>query len=208
MFVSNLLVIALWQASAGAQTGISPEKLLEQYVATGDKALLGRCRSAIPDLPQSHRTRLLHARLLLLEGNPSAALEEARKLNREMPDALDPYALIVDAALVIGDVAEAEHAGQWMLNLRPEDARGLTRGAHVREALKDYEGAQQMLVDALARTPYSDAYTRAGIGVSLARINMQLLRPAVALQLLTQIQTFLPEYRPAILLRQELENER
>ena len=60
--LSTILTIALWQASAGAQ---SPEVLLDRYVATGDSAVLDLCRSRIAELPRTNQSRLLEAKVLI-----------------------------------------------------------------------------------------------------------------------------------------------
>src|SRR5262245_11375239 len=201
-----VVLIALWQNSAGAQA--SPEQLVEHYAATGDDALLERCRSAIADLPSGNRSRLLHARLLLLTGDPRRALADAVQINREVPDELDTYGLIVDASLILGDIDRAESAAQWMLKLRPEDVRSLMRGGAVRAAIKDYEGADQMFKDALAGTSRADIMTRASIGTSLARVCLRRGKLVEAERLLFQVQALFPGYRPATLLKREMENRK
>jgi tetratricopeptide (TPR) repeat protein len=152
-----------------------------------------------------HGKRVVEARLLLAEGKADRALIDAVVLNREMPDDLDTYALIVDAALLLARVEQAEDAAQWMLNLRPEDVRSLMAGAAVREALKDHEGAAQMLMDAFARTSRTDIEVRARIGVRLARVSHRLGRSSDAQRLLNQVEALIPGYKPAATLRRELE---
>jgi tetratricopeptide (TPR) repeat protein len=197
-------VLALWPASAGAQEK-SPEQAIDEYVGTGDSRLLAEATALVRTLPKGPRSRLLHARLLLLSGETRDALREAAELNRELPDELDPYALMVEASLLLGDVPGAEKSGQWMLNLRPEDPRSLLAGAAVREALEDYSGAETMLVDALARIPRSDAARRASIGVSMARLRLRRGQVREALALLDKVEAGVPGYRPATLLRRQME---
>ena len=206
--LSSALVLVLWQSSAGAPAQLSPEQLLDQYTATGETALIERCQLLVAALPRSNRSRLLHAKLLIASGETQKALTEAIELNREIPDELDPYGLIVDASLLLGDVKEAETAGQWMLKLRPEDVRSLMRGAAVREVIKDYYGAEQMLGEALGRTSRTDTLTRAAIGVSLARLSMRRGNLPGAAKLLTQVNTISPGFRPAMLLKRELEKSK
>jgi hypothetical protein len=203
--LAPILMLALWQNSTGAPAPLSPEQLLERYAATGESALLDRCRTLIAGFPRNNRSRLLHARLLLASGETKRALAEATWLNREIPDELDPYGIIVDAALLLGDIKQAETAGNWMLKLRPEDVRSLTRGAAVREAIADYDGAAQMLTDALGRTPRSDVAVRAGIGVALARLSMRSGKAADAGLLLRQVDLMIPGFWPAAQLRREME---
>ena len=206
--LSVVMLFALWQNSAGAQAPDSPEQLLERYAATGDNNVLERCRSAIADLRTGNRSRLLHARLLLLTGDTKRALADAVQINRETPDELDAYGLIVDASLLLGDVAQAESAAQWMLRLRPEDVRSLMRGAAVRAAIQDHQGAEQMLLEALARTSRGDITTRAAIGTSLAHSSVRQDKFAEAERLLVHVEALLPAYRPATLLKREMESIR
>jgi tetratricopeptide (TPR) repeat protein len=205
--LSSVLILALWQNAAGAQASLSPEQLLEQYTATGESALLERCRTLIAGFPRNNRSRLLHARLLLASGETKQALIEAAELNRDIPDELDPYGIIVDAALLLGDIKRAETAGEWMLRLRPEDVRSLARGAAVREAIEDYDGAAQMLMEALGRTPRTDVAVRAGIGVALARLSMRRGRADDAARLLEQVDSMIPGFRPGTLLKREMEKK-
>jgi tetratricopeptide (TPR) repeat protein len=198
-------LLALWLSAAGAQASFSPEELLDRYTATGDAAILDECRATVEMLPRTQRSRLLRARLALASGDASRAYLEASELNREIPDELETYALMADAALVRGNVEKAEKAAQWMLNLRPEDFRSLLRGAAVREAIGDPDGAAEMLNQALARTSRADTYVRAAIGTALARTNIALGRKEAALRLLDQVETLAPGYRPAGVVRQRLE---
>lgn len=205
--LSAVLLVALWQMPAGAQPAASPELLLDQYTATGDKALIERCRSMITDLPRTNRSRLLEARLLLATDNPKSALAAAVAVNRDIPDELDTYGVIVDASLLLGDLNKAETAAQWMLNLRPEDFRSLMRGAAVREAIQDLEGAGQMLIDAFAHTSRADTPNRAAIAVSLARVTLRRGKSQEAARLIAQVEALVPGYRPAALLKLELEKK-
>ena len=199
-----LIVIALRLMAAGAQ---APEELLNEYVATGSPEALSRVKASVVALPESHATKVWKARLLLAEGQPTRALEEAVCLNQAAPDDLDTYGLIVDAALLLGRLEQAEKSAQWMLNLRPEDVRSLIRGAAVRDALGDHEGVVQMLTDARARTSRTETALRASIGVSLARATYRLGRADAADRLLKQIESLIPDYKPARMLRLQMENK-
>jgi hypothetical protein len=79
------------------------------------------------------------------------------------------------------------------------------RGAAVREAIQDYEGAEQMLADALGTISRSDISARAAIAVSLARSSLRRGRTAEAARLLSQIEAQVPRYPPAIHLKHEME---
>ena len=201
----TVLTLALWQSIAGAQVPVSAEELLDRYTATGDHALLERCRTAAAKLPPGNRAKLLEARLLLASGDAKHALHTASELNRTIPDELDPYGVMVDAALALGDIATAEQQAEWMLRLRPDDVRSLVRGAAVREAIGDNEGAAQMFVDAFTRTSRADVGPRADIGVRLARVTWKRGNQSDALRLLTQVEGAVPGYAPAAAFRREME---
>lgn len=198
-------LLALRLYAAGAQT---PQQLLDAYIATGSDSALSAAQTLIATMPESHGAAVLRTRLLFVQGHHASALNEAKRLNCNMPDDLDTYALLVDAALALGHVDEAERAAQWMLNLRPDDVRSLIRGAAVREALKDYEGAAQMLTDAFGRTARLDVALRAAIGVSLARVNIHSGRTVAAGKLLTQVESLIPGYKPAQALRKQMEKDK
>src|SRR5688500_10824078 len=119
---TGLALLALRLFAAGAQ---APEELIDEYTATGSDQALAAARAAVASLPTSHRAGVLNARLLIAEGKAENGLEQAKVLNRNMPDDLDTYALMVDAALALGRVEDAEKSAQWMLNMRPEDVRSL-----------------------------------------------------------------------------------
>jgi tetratricopeptide (TPR) repeat protein len=203
MRIAPAMMLELWLITAGAQAS-TPEQTLDEYVASGDKTLLERASSSIQTMPAEFRSRLLSARVLMLSGHLKEALAAAVNLNRDMPDELDAYGLIVEIALSLGDVKQAEAAGQWMLNLRPDDGRSLLAGAAVREAIEDYVGAEEMLLAALARTQRSEVAKRAAIGVVLARLKLRQGKPADAVTVLDQVDKAVPNYRPAVLLRKEL----
>src|SRR5205814_2009549 len=94
----------------------------------------------------------------------------ARKLNRRVPDDLQVYGFLVDASVELGAYAEGEQAAQWMLDLRPGNAPGLTRAAYLREIYKDYDGALQLMQQAFNRTRPEEKGDRAWILAHIGRI--------------------------------------
>ena len=57
--------------------------------------------------------------LLLGKHEFTAALDEARKLNKRMPDDVMTYGFLTDANVELGNYNEAETSAQRMLDLRP-----------------------------------------------------------------------------------------
>jgi tetratricopeptide (TPR) repeat protein len=106
----------------------------------------------------------------LERGDAGKALEIAKALNKSMPDELDPWGLIVDASRKLGKLDEAEKAAQWMINLRPEDPRGLWRVALLREDFGDLAGAEEVLAQCYQRVPRSDVKWRATLMRQMGRL--------------------------------------
>ena len=73
------------------------------------------------------------------------AREMATVLNKQVPDDVIVYGLLVDADVALGNYNEAEKAAQWMLNLRPGNTPALVRAARLREVFGDQEGAIELL---------------------------------------------------------------
>src|SRR5437870_9307687 len=86
-----------------------------------------------------------HVWLLLGKHEFAAALEEAKKLNKKMPDDVMVYGFLTDANVELGNYQDAEVAAQWMLDLRPANLPGLTRAAYLRELYGDTEGALELM---------------------------------------------------------------
>ncbi len=99
--------------------------------------------------------------LLLGQHRFAEALELAKKLNTKAPDDLLVYGFLVDANVELGNYADAEKAAQWMLDLRPRNAPGLTRAAYLRELYKDFDGALQLMQQSFNRTRPEDKGDRA-----------------------------------------------
>lgn len=91
-----------------------------------------------PDNLEGQKARLM---ILLGRGEFGQALGLAKALNERTPDDLLLYGFIADAAIGLGDYAEAEQATQWMLDLRPGNVPGLLRGAALRRLYGDARGA-------------------------------------------------------------------
>ena len=81
-----------------------------------------------------------HVWLLLGKHEFAAALEEAKKLNKRMPDDVMTYGFLADANVELGNYKDAETAAQMMLDLRPGNLPALTRAAYLRELFGDIAG--------------------------------------------------------------------
>src|SRR5262245_50071132 len=95
-----------------------------------------------PDIFEAARLKVW---VLLGKHEFARALEEAKVLQKRMPDDLLTYAFLADANVELGNYAEAEEAAQWLLDLRPGNVAGLTRGAYLRELFGDIDGALEWM---------------------------------------------------------------
>ncbi|MDZ4803118.1 MAG: hypothetical protein SGI92_33580 [Bryobacteraceae bacterium] len=123
----------------------------------------------------------------LASGDAQKALTIARALNKQMPDELDPWGLIVDAARALGKTEEAEKAAQWMINLRPDDPRGLWRVASLREDAGDLSGAEEALVLCYNRVSRTDTAWRATLMKQMVRLYTKTGRTKEAERLTQEI---------------------
>jgi tetratricopeptide (TPR) repeat protein len=158
----------------------------------GALLLIGK---ALAKSPGDYRARKAEVRSLLLQQKWAEAVEAASKLNRRMPDDLEPYGLLVEAHLRLGNRDEAARAAQWMLDLRQESPLSLWRGANVRESFAQWDGALQLLKDAYHRTPpalnlergllvaqMARVSARAGLGEQVERLASEAMRLAPGAQ--------------------------
>ncbi|MBC7927128.1 MAG: hypothetical protein H7039_15880 [Bryobacteraceae bacterium] len=187
------------------------ENKLQRYEETADKSVLDGAKLGIEQLAAADRNstkgRLLLSRVALAESRFADALKLAQAVNREVPDELDAYGLIVDAARGLGKTKEAEEAADWMIRLRPEDPRGLWRVALLRQDFKDYAGAEQVLNDSYARVPRTELTMRARMMTEMARIYGKTGRDAEAKRFLEQAVKLVPNYHPAIVLMRRTEEK-
>jgi tetratricopeptide (TPR) repeat protein len=185
--------------------------LLDRYIETENVEFLAECRSVLSSLlreqPRSYPARVLEARLLLAEHKLPEAAAAAEKLNREAPDDLDVYAILVDTYRASGRRKDAERAAQWMLDLRINDVRGLRRAAALREDSGDLSGAIDLMLQCVHQTPAADRLNRAAILADLARLYQKTGQHAHARQLAQEALRRAPSFPPAErLLRAEPES--
>ena len=109
---------------------------LKQARATDSSAALADAEDAVHKAlqlaPNDFEIRKLQVKVLLTQRQYREAMNLARPLNHNTPDDVEAWGLVSDAAVGLGDYAEAERSAQWMLTLRSTNIGGLERGARLR----------------------------------------------------------------------------
>jgi tetratricopeptide (TPR) repeat protein len=144
-----------------------------------------------PDNFEAYKARVM---VLLGEHEDAAALDLARKLNQRIPDDVLVRGLIADACRELGDYPQAETQTQWMLNLRRGNIPGMIRGAFLRIAFGETEGALDWLTTAFRLTNPTETEDRAWLLTHIARVRLETGKPELADQLLTQALEIFPDY--------------
>ena len=147
-----------------------------EYLKQAEQAVADALRIA-PDDFEAHKAEVS---IRLAESRYTEALQEAKALNKKIPDDNQMYGFIADAEMALGDYAAAEKAAQWMIDQRPVNAPGLQRGARLREILGYTEPALEWWNSSLRITSSSDAEERAWILVNMSRADLALGKPAEA----------------------------
>jgi len=124
-----------------------------------------------PDNFDGRRTEVW---LLLGKHEFGAALEEAKKLVKKMPDDVMIYGFLTDANVELGNYKDAETAAQWMLDIRPGNIPGLTRAAYLRELFGDTDGSLDLMKMALDSTPPGELEDAAWITTQMAHLNLEV----------------------------------
>src|SRR5262245_54663018 len=119
------------------------------YYAKAEEALQ-RSFSLKPENFEGLRVR---AWLLLGRHEFARALEVARSLNQKIPDDVLVYGFLTDANVELGNYDDAEHAAQWMLDLRPVQRPAGAGADHERERFGHVEGVLQRMLMAEQPTP-------------------------------------------------------
>jgi tetratricopeptide (TPR) repeat protein len=139
-----------------------------------------------------------HVWLLLGKHDFAAALEEAKKLNKRMPDDVMTYAFLTDANVELGNYSDAENSAQMMLDLRPGNLPALTRAAYLRELFGDIDGAMELMNIALQSTAPSEVEDAAWILSQMAHLELALSKTTEAEKYLRQALTLFPDYHYAL----------
>jgi tetratricopeptide (TPR) repeat protein len=140
----------------------------------------------------------MHVWLLLGKHEFAAALEEAKKLNKKIPDDIMVYGFLADANVELGNYQDAETAAQWMLDLRPGNLAGLTRAAYLRELFGDPEGALELMNMALESTSPAEVEDSAWIVTQMAHLELAMGKAPEAEKYLQQALTLYPGYHYAL----------
>ena len=141
---------------------------------TGDSSYLDQADIALQAstkrAPDNIESQKAHAMILLGRGRFKEALEFARKLNAKTPDDIFTYGFIADAAIGLGDYAEAERATQWMLDLREGNVPALLRAARLRSIYGDTDGALDFYSQAYQQIPPTQTEEQAWALTKIAEI--------------------------------------
>jgi tetratricopeptide (TPR) repeat protein len=136
--------------------------------------------------------------LLLGRHEFARALEVARSLNKKAPDDVLVYGFLTDANVELGNYDDAEHAAQWMLDLRPGNLPGLTRAAYLRELFGDVDGALELMVMAYQSTPPAQTEDCAWILTQIAHLRLSIGQLKPAEDSLQQALAMFPGYHYAL----------
>ena len=140
----------------------------------------------------------IHVWLLLGKHEFAAAREEARKLNKKMPDDVMVYGFLTDANIELGNYKEAEDSAQLMLDLRPGNLPALTRAAYLRELFGDLDGSVELMNMAYQSTPPSEAEDRAWILSQIGHLQLMSGKITDADNTLQQALSLFPGYHYAL----------
>lgn len=169
---------------------------------TGDPAFYRQAEEALevsfrlsPDNFEAARLRVW---ILLGRHEFKSALEEAKALNRRMPDDLLTYAFLADAEVELGNYQGAERAAQWLLDLRPGNVAGLTRGAYLRELFGDVDGALEWMLMAHDQTHFNENEDRAWILTHMGTLESSRGRLEVSEGYLRQALELFADYHYAL----------
>jgi len=169
---------------------------------TGDASLYDEAQKAIDEslrlAPENYDALKTRVWLLLGKHEFSKALRAARELQRRAPDDVLVYGFLTDANVELGNYEDAEEAAQWMLDLRPGNVPGLTRGAYLRELFGDLDGALDFLATALHRTHPSEVEDRAWILTHMSHLKLEAGDVGAAEKVVNEALALFPHYHYAL----------
>src|SRR6201987_4296883 len=140
----------------------------------------------------------IHVWLLLGRHEFAAAREEARKLNKKMPDDVMVYGFLTDANIELGNYKEAEDSAQLMLDLRPGNMPGITRAAYLRELFGDLDGSLELMNMAYQSTPPAETEDRGGILSQIGHLQLASGKLTDSEVTLEQALAIFPRYHYAL----------
>ena len=164
------------------------------YYARAEEAL----QKSFAIAPENFDGARIHVWLLLGRHEFTAALDEAKKLNKKMPDDVMMYGFLTDANVELGNYSDAEAAAQLMLDLRPGNLPALTRAAYLRELFGDTDGALELMNMALESTPPSEVEDASWILSQMGHLEIARGKNPEAEKYLQQAFTLLPGYHYAL----------
>lgn len=164
------------------------------YYARAEEAL----QKSFAIAPENFDGARIHVWLLLGRHEFAAALDEARKLNKKIPDDVMTYGFLTDANVELGNYKDAETAAQMMLDLRAGNLPALTRAAYLRELFGDTDGALELMNMAFESTPPSEVEDAAWILSQMGHLEIATGRPVEAEKYLHQALTLFPGYHYAL----------
>src|SRR4051812_11268886 len=148
--------------------------------------------------PDNFEAAKIHTWLLLGKHEFPAALEEADKLNKRMPDDIMTYGFLADANVELGNYKDAETAAQTMLDLRTGNLPALTRAAYLRELFGDVDGSLQLMNMALQSTPPAEVEDAAWILTQMAHLKLTMGNTTDTEKYLQNALTLFPHYHYAL----------
>jgi tetratricopeptide (TPR) repeat protein len=164
------------------------------YYAQAEEALK-KSRELAPSNMESDKIGVW---LMLGRHEFPAALEAAKILNKKVPDDVLVYGFLTDANAELGNYPDAENAAQWMLNLRPGNLPGMTRGAYLRELFGDVDGAYEWMDIAFQSTVPTETEDRAWILSQMGHLRFIAGRTDDADNILKQALIIFPGYHYAL----------
>jgi tetratricopeptide (TPR) repeat protein len=171
--------------------------LVLRYRETGTADYLLQARETLqPELekdPNAFEPLKLKTVILLEEKKFEEALPLAESLNKRVPDDIPTYGLVADAYIGLKKYDEADKAAQWMFDMRPPTPLAYARGAALREAWNDLDGAADFCIAAIKMIPAQETSERAFWLARLARLEAKRGRPSFAESYAKQALQLLPD---------------
>lgn len=164
------------------------------YYMQAEEAL----RQSFAISPDNFDGARIHVWLLLGKHEFAAALDEARKLNKRLPDDVMTYGFLTDANVELGNYKDAETSAQMMLDLRPGNLPALTRAAYLRELFGDVDGSLELMNMALESTTPSEVEDQAWILTQMAHLELSTGKTTDAEQYVQRALTLFPGYHYAL----------
>jgi tetratricopeptide (TPR) repeat protein len=148
--------------------------------------------------PDNFEAQKLRVVLLLGRHEYAKAKQEARALNKRIPDDVLVWGYLADADIALGNYNDAEKSAQWMLDLRPGNIPGLMVGARLRALFGDFDGAIDFLNSAYQQSLPNETEELAYYLVQMADLDLAAGKTEQAANLLGQALRLFPGYDMAI----------